>query len=156
MKTLLLTSSTHAFAYSTYGTQAAFGLVIIIGGVSIQPLSALLFLPVVGVVLFFAGLAGLYAITITHRDPNPAPGLRIEARAAWGVLAMNLVFAASLVAAYGLGRGVATLIYVLGIAVACGFRLWQIRRDCKNLKAALEHPRQADDATLAEPPTTEH
>lgn len=155
MKPLSLTSSTHAFAYSTYGIQAGFGLVILCGGVKVQALSALLFIPVVGLVLFLSGLAGLFAITAAHRAANPDGGLRLEAVAAWGLGAMNLFFAVALFIMYGADKGLTTQIYVLGGAVACGFRIKQIRSDRKRLREALALARQADDATLAEPPITD-
>ncbi|WNN95977.1 hypothetical protein SEA_HIRKO_25 [Arthrobacter phage Hirko] len=155
MKPLTLTSSTHAFAYSTYGIQAGFGLVMLVGGVKVSALSAFLLLPVIGLILLASGLIGLFAITAAHRRVNPDPGLRLELVAAWGLGVTNLFFAVSLLYMYGLEKGLTTQIYVLGGAVSCGFRLWQIRRDRIRLREALAQARQADDATLAEPPTAD-
>lgn len=152
MKALTLTSSTHAFAYGTYGTQAAFGLIMMLGLVSVKAMAALLFVPVIGLILFLSGAVGLVAITAAHRMVNPDPGLRLEAYAAFGLGLTNLFFFIALTVMYGPTVGLTAQAYVFGGAASCGFRMWQIWRDRKRLRAALLLARQADDATLAEPP----
>ena len=153
MKTLTLTTSTHAFAFSTYGTQAMFGL-FLLAGATVKALAAFLFVPVIGFALLAAGVTGLFAIVATHRRASPEPGLRLEMVAAAGLGLTNLFLAASLLVMYGLGSTLG-LTYVLGVATSCAFRVWQIQKDRKKLRAALIQARPADDATLAEPPDIE-
>jgi len=152
MKPLQLTSSTHAFAWSVYGKAAGFGVLIIAGAVTLKAMSALLFLPVIGVAFLFAGLTGLYAIRSAAKDPNPDSGLRLERVACWVLMLVNLSLSASLFIAYGLSAGLFAQVYVLGVAFGCWGRIKQIKHDRVRLRAALSQARPADDATLAEPP----
>jgi hypothetical protein len=155
MKTLTLTTSTHAFAFSTYGTQALFGLLLLLGA-TVKSLAAFLFVPIIGFALLAAGVTGLFAIIATHREPNPEPGLRLELVAACGLGLTNLALAISLLIMYPPAQAVIALSYVLGVSGSCAFRVWQIQRDRKKLRAALLQARAADDATLAEPPIIEN
>jgi hypothetical protein len=155
MRTLTLTTSTHAFAFSTYGTQALFGLFLLLGA-NVKSLAAFLFVPIIGLALLAAGLTGLFAIIATHRAANPEPGLRLELVAVVGLGLTNLTLAVSLLVMYGPITSVISLSYVLGVSGSCAFRVWQIQRDRKKLRAALLLARPADDATLAEPPIIEN
>lgn len=152
MKALTLTTPTHAFAFSTYATQAMFGLFLLFGA-TVKSLSAFLFAPIVGFALLAAGLTGLIAIIGTHRAANPEPGMRLERVAAIGLGLANFVLMVSLLIMYGpFGAATISLVYVLGVSLSCAFRVWQIQRDRKRLRAALALAQPADDATLAEPP----
>lgn len=151
MKTLTLTTSTHSFAYGVYGKQAGFGLALLLGA-TVKSLAAFVFVPVIGLALLAGGLIGLFAITATHRMPNPEPGLRLEAVAVTILGLTNAALAVSLWAMYGPGAAVIALTYVGGVALSCAGRVWQIRRDRAKLRAALAQAKPADDATLAEPP----
>jgi hypothetical protein len=152
MKTLTLTTPTHAFAFSTYATQAMFGL-FLLAGATVRSLSAFVFVPVIGFALFAAGATGLFAIIRTHRMANPEPGMRLEVVAAAGLGLTNFALMVSLVIMYGpLGAATISLTYVLGVSASCAFRVWQIQIDRRKLRAALALAQPADDATLAEPP----
>lgn len=156
MKTLTLTTPTHAFAFSTYATQAMFGLFLLFGA-TVRSLSAFLFVPIVGFTLLAAGLTGLFAIIRTHRMANPEPGMRLERVAAIGLGLSNFVLMVSLMVMYGpFGAATISLVYVLGVSLSCAFRVWQIQVDRNRLRAALALARRADDATLAEPPIIEN
>jgi hypothetical protein len=151
MKTLTLTTSTHAFAYGVYGKQAAFGLFLLLGA-TVKSLAAFVFVPIIGLSLLLGGLIGLFAITATHRRANPEPGLRLEAVAVLWLGITNALLAVSLAVMHGPFAAVIALTYVGGVALSCAGRVWQIRRDRAKLRAALLQAKPADDATLAEPP----
>jgi hypothetical protein len=151
VKPLQLTSATHAFAYGVYGKAAGFGALMLAGAVTVKAMSAIIFLPVIGVAFLFAGLIGLYAIRVSSTSPNPDSGLRLERVALWVLMLVNLFLSASLFIAYGIGAGLFGQVYVLGVALSCAGRIRQIKRDRARLRAALDHARPADDATLAEP-----
>lgn len=153
MKTLTLTTSTHAFAYGVYGKQAGFGLALLFGA-SVRSLAEFIFVPVVGLAMLLGGLIGLFAITATHRMANPEPGLRLEAVAVTILGLTNAGLAVSLWVMFGPHLGIIALTYVGGVALSCAGRVRQIRRDRGKLRAALERAQPADDATLAEPPDT--
>jgi hypothetical protein len=151
VKPLQLTSSTHAFAYGVYGKAAGFGALMLAGAVTVKAMSAIIFLPVIGAAFLFAGLVGLYSIRVTAKAANPDSGLRLERVALWVLMLVNLFLSVSLLIAYGIGSGLFAQVYVLGVAGSCAGRIRQIKRDRRKLRAALEHARPADDATLAEP-----
>lgn len=155
MKPLQLTSPTHAFARGVYGKAAGFGVLIIAGAVTVKAMSALVFLPVIGVAFLFAGLVGLYAIRSASTNPNPDPGLRLERVACWVLLLVNAFISFALFIAYGVGNALFAQVYVLGVAFSCWGRIRQIKRDRDRLHASLNMGRPADDATLAEPPDAE-
>lgn len=155
MKTLTLTTSTHAFAYGVYGKQAAFGLFLMLGA-TVRSLQDFIFVPVIGLLLFAGGLIGLFAIEATHRQANPEPGLRLEAVAVFWLGLTNAGLAVALWASFGPFAAVIALTYVGGVALSCGARVWQIHKDRAKLRAALAQALPADDATLAEPPNIEN
>lgn len=155
MKTLTLTTPTHAFAYGVYGKQAGFGLLLLLGA-TVRSLQAFVFVPVVGLALLLGGLIGLFAITATHRLANPEPGLRLESVAVIVLGLTNAALAYSLWHMYGAGTAMIALTYVGGVALSCAGRVRQIRRDLKKLRASLAQAQPADDATLAEPPDKEN
>jgi hypothetical protein len=156
VKPLQLTSSTHAFAYSVYGKAAGFGALILAGFVSVKALSALIFLPVIGVAFLAAGLVGLYAIRAASKAVNPDSGLRLERIACWVLFLVNAALSLSLFVAYGVSAALFAQVYVLGVAAGCLGRIKQIRHDRRKLRAALSQARPADDATLAEPPNDDN
>jgi hypothetical protein len=152
MKPLQLTSSTHAFAYGVYSKAAGFGVLILAGAVTVKAMSAILFLPVIGVAFLAAGVVGLYSIRVASTSPNPDSGLRLERVACWVLMIVNFTLSLSLFIAYGLSAALFGQVYVLGVAFSCLGRIRQIKRDRARLRAALHQGRPADDATLAEPP----
>jgi hypothetical protein len=155
MKTLTLTTPTHAFAYGVYGKQAGFGLALLLGA-TVKSLAAFVFVPVIGLALLLGGLIGLFAITVAHRDANPEPGLRLEAFAVAILGITNGALAVSLWVMYGPGVAVIALTYVGGVALSCWGRVRQINRDRTRLRASLKQAQPADDSTLAEPPNIEN
>lgn len=156
MKPLQLTSTTHAFAYGVYSKQTGFGICLLLGFASVRALADLMFVPIIGLALFLGGATGLYAITTAARAPNPEPGLRLERVAAYVIGVTNFFLACALFWKYGFTAGALAQIYVLGVAIPCGFRIRQIQHDRRKLRAALSQARPADDATLAEPPGDDH
>lgn len=153
MKTLALTTPTHAFAYGVYGKQAGFGLLLLLGA-TVKAAQAFIFVPVIGATLLLGGLIGLFAITVTPRIGNPGNGLRLECVAVLWLGITNGLLALTLLLHYGLFTAAIAVTYVGGVALSCGFRVRQIRRDLARLRASLEQAQPADDATLAEPPDT--
>jgi hypothetical protein len=149
-RALRITTTTHAFAYATYGQQAGLGLLMVLGLARARSLEEFMFLPVFGIVMFVSGAVGFYAITAARKEGNPDAPLRLEMFAAYGMAVVNLLFSVTLLVMFGFERGFTAHVYVLAVGFGCILRIRQIRRDRRRLRAALEQLQIADNA-LAEP-----
>lgn len=150
-KPLTLTSSTHAFAYATYGKQTALGILLALGVVASESLDKLVVLPALGIIMFGAGAVGLYSIGRAPRLANPEPAMRLEMFACIAMAAINTFFVTALFLLWPGATAATTKVYVAGVATGCLVRVWQLNRDRKRLRKALRMPLPADANTLADP-----
>lgn len=147
---LRITTTTHAFAYTTYGQQAGLGLLMVLGLARARSLEEIMLLPVLGLAMFLSGALGFYAIIAARREGNPDAPLRLEMCSAYGMAAVNLLFSVTFLVMYGFERGLTIHVYVLAVGLGALLRIRQIRRDRRRLREALAQAQVADTA-LAEP-----
>lgn len=138
-----ITTTTHALAVSIYALQATQGALYLLDLANAASMSDWLgqvFADVWAMVLLLAGIAAVAATQMSKDYTRPA--LRAESAACVALAVASLFYEVTLVRGNGIGEVVTTQSYALMVAIGCGFRVWQIRREQRRVHAALVPPQK--------------
>ena len=141
LEPVVITTTTHALAVAIYTHQMVLGALTLFGLADTSAFGEVTGAPVADAWAMLMLLAGFLAVksAMSSRN-NVLSALKKEGIAAGTLSLISAAYAYCLFAAYGIGFRVTTQSYTILIAIGCGFRVYQIIRDYRRAKRALEGP----------------